>query len=181
MRTTQFIRQALDASAHNFLTLINDMRDAPLTFPTDAGGNHPLWILGHIAVAESKLIQDIALGCGHPLDRWMSIFGPFTTPVADASAYPSFDEVMAAFQRARAFTLETLDALSESDLDRPSAACPPEFKEFVGTVGNCFLHTITHMATHTGQVADARRAAGREPLLFRPPTPAPQQSLASVA
>jgi uncharacterized damage-inducible protein DinB len=181
MRTVQFIRHGLDVSASNALSLIQDMSDAPLTFPTPAGGNHPLWVLGHIVVAESKLIHDIALGRGHALAHWMDIFGPGTTPVADPSVYPPLDEVLRAFQRTRAATLEALSKLDDADLDRPSAACPPDLAPILGTLGKCFFIAIYHMAVHTGQVADARRAAGREPLFRQGARAMQQPSLAAVA
>ena len=170
MHATQFIRHALECSADAALKLAEDMRDAPLTFPTRKGGNHPLWIVGHCAVAESMLIQEFAFGRSHPLAYWMEIFGPGSTPVDDASAYPSFETVLRTFKETRAATMAGLGTLTDADLDRPSAA-PKEFAQFVGTIGQCYLHTITHLAVHTGQLADARRAIGREPLLFRPPVP----------
>jgi hypothetical protein len=79
------------------LTLLEDMRDAPLTFPTPNGGCHPLWILDE----------------PNPLASWESMFCRGTEPVADASAYPP-------------------------------------------------LLMANHWLAHRGQVADARRAAGRE-------------------
>ncbi len=181
MHTTQFIRHGLEFSGSTLLTFVEDMRDAPLTFPTPNGGNHPLWVLGHLAVAECMLIQTFALGRSNPLAHWMPFFGPNTTPTADPSAYPSLDEVIGAFKTTRAATLAALDSMSDADLDRPGKAVPPEMAQFFGNVGMCFVHTIYHSCIHTGQVTDARRAAGREPLLFRPPNPAAKELLASVA
>ncbi len=60
--------------------------------------------------------------------------------------------------------MKVLDTLTDADLDLPCKACPPEFQEFVGIYGQCFLIVIFNTMTHRGQVADARRAAGRKPL-----------------
>ena len=164
MKTVDFIRKGLEGSANGALLLIDDMKDAPLTFPTPRGGNHPLWVLGHITYVEAHLIQHIMLGRANPVADWGELFGMKSEPTADASRYPSFDEIREKFQELRAETMQVLDGITDADLDLPSKACPPEFKEFLGTYGQCFLVIIFNTATHRGQVADARRAAGRKPL-----------------
>jgi hypothetical protein len=75
MNATDFIRLSLERSAGTALALVEDMKGAPLTFPTARGGNHPLWILGHLAVAEGKVIQEILLGGTNPLAHWLEVFG----------------------------------------------------------------------------------------------------------
>jgi uncharacterized damage-inducible protein DinB len=164
MKTTDFIRRALEGSARATLPMIDDMKDAPFTFPTPNGGNHPLWVLGHLAHVEGELIQHFMLGQPNPVAKWESLFGRGSQPSADPKRYPTLDEVKAAFESIRAQTMKTLDTLTDADLDLPSKACPPEFKEFIGTYGQCFLIVIFNTMTHRGQVADARRAAGRKPL-----------------
>jgi uncharacterized damage-inducible protein DinB len=164
MKTTDFIRMAMERSANTALALVEDMRDAPLTFPTAQGGNHPLWILGHIAVAEGKVIQEIMLGGTNPLAHWMGLFGFGSQPVAEAARYPSFDQVLQSFQEVRAQSLQALDSLTDNDLEKPSKACPPQFKPFVGTIGQCLQQIILHPMYHAGQASDARRMAGRKPL-----------------
>ena len=87
-----------------------------------------------------------------------------TTPTTDASQYPSMDELMGKFEEIRTATLAHLNSLSEEDLDQRSHA-PEEFGPPFATVGACFAAISGHMSFHTGQVADARRAAGRAPLM----------------
>jgi uncharacterized damage-inducible protein DinB len=163
MKTVDFIRNALEMSSRATLALIDDMQDAPLTFPTPKGGNHPLWILGHLAYSEGS-IQRMMTGRPNPLAEWKELFGAGTQPTADAKAYPSFAEVRKAFTDLRAATLDILGSLTDPDLDRPSKDCPPEYKDFLGTYSGCFTLLIVHPMHHRGQVADARRAAGRKPL-----------------
>jgi uncharacterized damage-inducible protein DinB len=164
MKTVDFIRRALESSAQATLPLIDDMKDAPLTSPTPKGGNHPLWVLGHLAHTEGELIQHFMLGRENPVAKWAELFARGSQPSTDASKYPSLAEVQKAFDAIRAETMKTLDSLTDADLDRESKACPPEFKQFIGTYGGCFLIVIMNTMTHRGQVADARRAAGRKPL-----------------
>jgi hypothetical protein len=164
MKTTDYLRMGLEFATGQALALIEDMKDALLTFPTTNGGNHPLWVLGHLAIAEGQLIQHVMLGRPNPLAHWKELFGPGTRPVADAARYPAFGELMNAFKEARSGTLKVLESLTDADLDRPSKACPPEFQSFVGTVRQCFIYLTYHFAYHAGQVSDARRTAGRKPL-----------------
>jgi hypothetical protein len=163
MKTVEFIRMGLDMSAGIALQLIEDMEDQPLMFPTPKGGNHPLWVLGHLAWVEGELLQ-VMLGRANPVAHWKPVFGPGTEPTASAADYPSFDEARKAFQDLRAQTMNVLATLTDADLDRSSERCPPEVKHLIGTYAQCFLIMIVNTMTHHGQVADARRAAGRKRL-----------------
>ncbi len=164
MNTIEFIKQSLTSSKEWAMGLIGDMQDAPLTQPTPNGGNHPLWVLGHAARAESDLLDVFILGQQNRFPEWDGLFEMGTTPSTDASDYPSMDELHAKFESIRAASLAHLETLSEDDLDQPSHA-PEELKSYFGTVGACYSAMIVHLSFHAGQVADARRAAGRQPLM----------------
>ena len=165
MKTTEFIKTALENGKGWALGLISDMQDAPLTQPTSQGGNHPLWVLGHIIYSESVLLDQFISGKPNRFPEWEGVFSPKSIPSTDASQYPTMDELMGRFEEMRAASLAHLDSLSDDDLDQPSHA-PEDFGQVFGTVGKCFAAMITHMSFHAGQVADARRAAGREPLML---------------
>ena len=62
MKTVDFIKRGLETSKALTLGLIDDMKDAPLTQPTVNGGNHPLWILGHLAYSEANIVNHVILG-----------------------------------------------------------------------------------------------------------------------
>lgn len=164
MNAIDFIKMSLESSKGWAMGLINDMQDAPLTQPTSNGGNHPLWVLGHLVRAESDLLDGFVLGKPNRFPELESLFSMGTTPTTDASQYPSMVELLAKLEEIRAATLGHLDTLSEGDLDKPSHA-PAEFGPPFATVGACFAAMSTHMSFHAGQVADARRAAGRAPLM----------------
>jgi len=155
------LRMQLKLARASTLQLLEDMRDAPLVFPTPRGGCHPLWILGNLALSEALFLHEWILGEANPLARWDAVFGPGVEPVADASVYPTFDEVMVEVDAVRARVMEALEACTEADLDAPSFA-PSEMAKFFGTRRQVFLTMANHWLVHRGQVADARRAAGRE-------------------
>ncbi len=174
MKTTDFVKMSLETSKNFVMALIADMKDAPLTFPTAKGGNHPLWILGHLTLAEASILHGFVLGEENPLAGWKELFDGGTESVADASRYPAFDELVAKFEKVRARTLSVLGGLSDEDLDRKietehADLCPgtediAARRLRFGTVGKCFMMLSLHPAIHFGQVADARRSLGRKPL-----------------
>ena len=165
MNGVQTIRTSLEIGQQFSLTLLDDMKDIPLTFPTSNGGNHPLWVLGHLTYSEASLIDVLMLGKEHPFPEWKEIFDAGTEPVDDASQYPSFDEVHQKFQAVRANTLQFLETLTDADLDQESKGCPEDYKDMFGTYGKCLIVLTLHPMMHHGQVADARRMAGRNKLM----------------
>lgn len=171
MQAIDLIRGALRMTDEGAARLAADMRDAPLTQPTVRDGrpcgNHPVWLLGHIALLEGAL-PGIILGeegGPNPVAHWAPLFAPGTEPKPDAALYPSFDEVLAKCRELRARNLNLLDRVGEAGLDRAPKAVPPGFEDAMRTNGQAFLLIALHQMVHYGQLADARRAAGRRPLM----------------
>ena len=164
MNATEILKHSLESSTGWAMGLITDMQDAPLTQPAANGGNHPLWVLGHLVHSESNLLDGFILGQPNRFPELEANFAMGTTPTTDASQYPTMDELLVKFKQIRTASLAHLETLSESDLDKPTQA-PEEFANFFGTVGACFSAMSTHMNFHAGQVAVARLADGRKPLM----------------
>ena len=164
MKAVDFARMSLEQSKGWVMGLIDDMKDAPLVQPTPNGGNHPLWVLGHLAYSEGNLLKEFIEGKTNPLAEWKELFGQGSTPDTDAGKYPSMGEIAEKFELIRGDTLKLLESLTDDDLDKPSHA-PEEMKQFFGTIGQCLSAMAVHTTFHGGQVADARRAAGRPALM----------------
>ena len=164
MKTTDYIRTSIEASKMFTLSLLDDMKDAPLTQPTSKGGNHPLWILGHLTYSESNIISHIIQGNENPLIGWKEMFGSGREPTTDAALYLPWDEVRTKFDEVRERTMSFLDGLTDANLEKPSKNCPPGREKMMGTIGRCFVIVALHPTMHYGQVADARRMAGRDRL-----------------
>jgi hypothetical protein len=164
MKAIDLIRGALRMSDEFTAKLAADMRDEPMTRTTSRGGNHPLWIVGHLAVVEGG-IPRILFGEPNPVEHWGALFGQGSTPMDDRAAYPSFDEVLATYRGLRAKNLARLEEIGEAGLDRPPQAVPPGFENEMRTVGQTLLTMAMHQMMHFGQLADARRAAGRAPFV----------------
>lgn len=162
MKAINLIRWALRKTDEWMVGTAEDLRDTPMIPPTPRGGNHPLWTVGHVAFVEGDLGQVLG-GEPNPVERWRPLFGQGSKPTADASAYPSYDEVLATYRELRARNLARLDAIGEAGLDRPSEFVPPDSEEEMKTVGTTLLVIALHQMSHLGQLAVARRAAGKEP------------------
>jgi uncharacterized damage-inducible protein DinB len=163
MKAIDIIRTALNTSDKATLQLIEDMRDAALTQPTPRGGNHPLWVLGHITLVEGN-VPHVLFGEPNPVANWAPLFAPGTEPRADTAAYPSFEEVLRTYRDLRERNLKILEEIGEDGLDRPTVAPPKGLEDVLGTAGKAFLVIALHQMSHRGQVADARRTAGRKPV-----------------
>ncbi len=165
MNTIDFIKAGLENSKGWANGLLQDMQDAPLQQPTSNGGNHPLWVLGHLTYSESFLLDECIFGKPNRFADWASLFGPTSTPVTEADQYPPMSDLFGDWDAIRAASLAHLDTLSVDDLDQRSHA-PEEYGPMFATVGSCFGAMVGHPQFHAGQVADARRAAGKDPLFM---------------
>jgi hypothetical protein len=166
MKASDLIRFAMQLTDEGTAALVADMRDAALTQPTDGGrgGNHTLWCLGHLAWIEGG-IPKILFGEPNPVEHWAPLFASGTQPRGDASLYPSFDEVLATYRDLRKRNLRLLDELGDDALDRVPKDIPPGFEDAMKTFGHTLLLITLHNMVHYGEIAVARRAAGRKPLL----------------
>jgi uncharacterized damage-inducible protein DinB len=160
MRMKETIEFALSVSNRAVLSVIDDMSDAPTTFPTPNGGCHPLWVLGHLTVVEG-MIRAVLFGDKNPAAEWQQYFGENSEPISDAGAYPPLTEVREKYFQLREQNLKLLESLSEEDLDKPTKAPPKGREREFATYGQSFLVLALHQTMHRGNVTDARRAAGR--------------------
>jgi hypothetical protein len=165
MTTIDFIRRSITTSHMLTMGLIDDMEDAAFQQPTSKGGNHPMWVLGHLGYSESNIVEHMIKGNENPLIDWKSTFGSSSEPTTNAADYPAWADVRTKADEVQKNTLAFIDTLTDADLDNPSKNCPPGREDFMGTVGACLLVLTLHPVMHRGQVADARRMTGREPLL----------------
>lgn len=165
MKTIELLRFQIEVSKNMTAALLGDMLDAPLAPPTPNGGNHPTWVAGHLAYSESNLIHHMLGGEENPLIDWKALFGAGSQPTDNADDYPPLPELIAKWDEVREHTLKLLDSMAEDDLQKSSANPPPGREEFFGTYGKIFSMVAMHPLMHRGQVADSRRAAGRDKLM----------------
>lgn len=127
------------------------------------GANHPAWILGHIATSEDSMANDI-LGKPKRLPESIhELFKKGTTSQADASKYPTRNELVDMFKNSRANAMEALTAFDDSKWNDPS----PEgwSDEFFPTNGSIWAVMGTHQFWHIGQLTVCRAALKKKPVM----------------
>jgi hypothetical protein len=159
MKALDAIRIALKFSDMGMKRL-GEMRDAPLLRPGPWGGNHALWIAGHLAVAEGRL-QQMLHGTPNPVREWLPLFDWGSEPVDDLAVYPPFDDVLQTFRRLREQTHAFLDEVGEDGLDRPTKCQPPGLSGFE-TVGAAIQTIACHAIGHIGGLSVVRAAGGKQ-------------------
>jgi hypothetical protein len=158
MHTKEIIQFALNVSNGAVLSIVDEMSDAPITFPTSNGGCHPLWVLGHLTFIEGA-IPELLLGEINPVERWQQYFGTGTEPVADADKYPSLSEIREKYLQLRERNLKLLESLSEEELDGPTRTQPKGLENEFATYGKSFMTLALHQMSHRSHLTDARRSA----------------------
>lgn len=161
MKAIDAIRIALKFSDMG-MTHLSSMKDAPLLRPGPWGGNHAMWIAGHLTVIEGRLHQMLR-GGPNPVHRWKPLFDWGSEPVDDPAAYPPFEEVLETFRRLRQQTHTFLDEVGEEGLDQPTKCQPPGFSGFE-TAGAAIQIIACHAIGHMGGLTVVRAAAGKERL-----------------
>ncbi len=164
MKALELIHWALHLTDAGMARLVADMREKPMTQPTSAGGNHPIWVLGHIAYVEGSA-SDILYGEPNPVAHWEKLFGPGSQPTVNPGDYPSFDELQKTCRELRAKNLKRLEEIGEAGLDAAPKNVPAPFKDIMTSIGKTYLLLALHQNVHYGEICDARRVAGLKPLM----------------
>ena len=135
------------------------------THQVHSTANHPLWIVGHLALADNFFLQAVApTRCRLP-DGWDRIFWFGTTPVPDLTQYPAPDTVVDYFRERRETLLNVLEFMNTEELN----ASMPEGFPFSKSpcIAQVFSHAAFHEGLHSGQFSIAHRSLGHPPL-FQP-------------
>lgn len=165
MKAIDAIRSSLNTSFGFGEALLKDMADEPMTRWQPDVGQHAYWLLGHMVWGEAAALDQHIQGKVNRFELWRPLFGAGTEPNDTVAGGPTYEELLEALSSVRSSTLEYIDQLAEDDLDKPCHPVEPPAPQF-GSIGACLLAISIHMGYHTGQLACARRAAGREPLFF---------------
>jgi hypothetical protein len=144
------------------MQMFEDMKTDPFIQPGSWGGNHAMWIAGHITVIEGRL-QKVLRGVPNPVEHWKPLFDWGTEPKTDKSAYPPFDEVLQAYRRLRGETLAFLEEVGEDGLDLPTKRPIPGFGPAFEKVGSAIMVIACHQCGHLGAATVVRRASGKQP------------------
>jgi uncharacterized damage-inducible protein DinB len=144
-------------------TALAQIDDADLARQPVADGNHPAWILGHLAVTSESLLKLMGQIVATTAED-QAKFARGSKPVAERAAYPSKEELLARLTAAHAAVAATLSEAAAEVFSRPNPLPIPQLKS-LPTVGNLCMHVLTtHEAFHLGQLSAWRRAMGFAPM-----------------
>jgi hypothetical protein len=88
VQSIDLVRDNLNKSRDRVLARIEDMREHAVVFPTPTGGNHTLWVLGHLAFVESLVVHAFMLGSGNGFGRTEPTRSPARASRATWRAWP---------------------------------------------------------------------------------------------
>ena len=164
MNARDAIKTALTSTQHTLTWYVSDLDDADLLIRPVTGANHLAWQLGHLVVAERVLLDGQGLSAAYPElpAGFKEQHSKEKAALEPPTGFGTKAEYLDLYKQSRAVTLETVDKLSDADLDRPTAG---KFAKFAPSLGALFLLVSNHTLMHAGQFTVVRRKLGK-PVLF---------------
>ncbi|MEM8738023.1 MAG: DinB family protein [Planctomycetota bacterium] len=143
--------------------LIEGLDDEQAFTSHTEGGNHPAWIIGHLAVVGSHGVKMLGGNPAIDTDAWQPMFGGGSQPAARAEGYPAWDELVSVWKETHDLAASAAGAVTAEVLEQPNPIARrrkalPTLGSFVG-----FMFT-GHEGVHLGQLSAWRRANGKPPL-----------------
>jgi len=149
----------------NYLRLlVADIDEAAMSVAAFEGGNTPVWILGHLAVATDYAGRVLGLDRACPRS-WHKQFAPGSKPADVEVPYPAKSELLAAIESGHRRVAEAAPHASPEAMNQPHAIelLKPTFLK---TNGDVLAHMMcTHIAFHLAQLSACRRHAGKGPIV----------------
>ena len=125
-------------------------------------GNHPLWIVGHLAVADDAFVGFVDRNATNRRAEYRKSFGKGSEPTSDLSQYDEPSTVLDYFRERRDALLATL---SDVDADDFESALPEGAPTIMYDVASVFQMAAWHESLHTGQLTTIRRSLGFGPVV----------------
>jgi hypothetical protein len=164
MNAIDVIRTALTGTRDVPGRYLADLSDADLLVRPAPTANHIAWQLGHLVVAEPRLVKmafpeavypELPAGFAERHTKEASHIDP-------PQGFATKAEYLDLFGKMRGSTLALLERLSEADLDRPTKG---PITPFAPTGGPLLLLVANHVLMHAGQFTVVRRKLGKS-ILF---------------
>ena len=159
--TTKERALATLALARNSLNaLLEDIPEDKMLYSPIPGGNHALWIIGHLTAGDD-FFAGMLDGQGKKLpQQYETAFGMGSKISNDPAAYPPVAEVKQHFAITHERFVQAYQAASEAALAEP---LPEEMGGFVPDKLSLPMGLAFHEGLHTGQLTVIRRSLGLEP------------------
>jgi hypothetical protein len=122
------------------------------------GGKPPLWILGHLAIANDYSLQLLGEPAACP-PEWHATFGPGSA--AEVAGGPAAEDLLAELLRGAELVKQAVPRATPERLAQKHTVPMKQLLRFTPTVGDLVGHLLsTHFATHLGQLSVWRRQRG---------------------
>jgi len=151
---------ALELARGKTLRLIEDIPESELCRPAWEGGNHTLWVLGHLAWTDDYFMQTVGKRPTCLPDGWADRFGMGSTPVATPADYPAPAEVRDRLGSSRA---ALIDWFQNMDASQAETALPEALADFAPHFAGLASTLAWHEGLHAGQLTVIRRHLGLGP------------------
>ena len=130
--------------------------------------NHPLWIVGHLALADQRFAAQISGQQPESKPGWDELFWFGSEIQSDQEKYPPIDEVVNFFHEQRENLMKVIDQTDDDFFTQP----PPEGRfSDAPNMGQMLIFASFHEGMHLGQFTVAHRGLGHSPLLQPNPNP----------
>src|SRR5579862_5364877 len=118
---------------------LGDFSEAEMLVRPAPGANHAAWQIGHLVVAEPRLLNAAVPGAVPPPPAgYTDIFTKETAKNDDPTFFPKKAELLDALTKGREATIAWAQSLKPADLDK---TIPPPTDRFAPTVG-LLLHML---------------------------------------
>jgi hypothetical protein len=152
--------------ARDYTLWLLDATPAADWFRMPPGGvSHVAWQVGHLAIAQYRLVLDRVRGPRPDDDdlnpaALIATFGAVSVVDPNLANYPPAEEIRAIFDRIHGRVLAALPHVPDADLDtpvtRPHRLCKTKLE--------CLHWCSHHEMLHAGQIGLLRRQLGHDPL-----------------
>lgn len=157
---------SLDRSRRLMDALVDTMKsDSDWMYQAHSTANHPLWIVGHLGLADNMFLSRLAPAEDRKPDGWDELFWFGSEISSDRSKYPPTQEVVGFFRERRQKLMELIEGLSDEFLAGPTPA-EGMFAD-APNMAQMLIFIAYHEGMHSGQFTIAHRGLGNEPF-FKP-------------
>ncbi len=152
--------RALEFSRRNLLALLEDIPDDKLCHQPVAGGNHALWIMGHLTQTDEWFPRGFGGYESRLPAQWNELFGMGSKPVGDVSAYPPVAEIREAMNSRRQEMIGWFKSMPPEKLLEPLGG---DWEMFAPNHVGLAQSIAWHEGMHTGQLTVVRKSLGIAP------------------
>ncbi len=162
MTPKDVIRNTIDMCHEVLTTYLSDLSDSDLMVRPVPGANHIAWQLGHLIASEHQMLTDAGYKMPDLPDGFAESYTKETSESDDPTKFHKKEQYLPWMAQQRTATLAALDAMPESDLDKPT---PESMREYAPTVGSAFNIVGIHAMMHAAQFVAVRRKLGKPVLI----------------